>query len=200
MTVYIPFGGHCGPAMILDKCGLRKEALPFDWVFALPEYIKDSLDTDFSKWFDLDNLEVLDRKDGHYQTNCLIYPITSNSKDEVLSFFNHHDMSDPIVQKTYRRRIERFKNIIDSDEHVVFLTTSTKADMHKNGLIDYFKRDGLTDFIFLEWVNKPKNIIRADFNDNYLTIKYFSRSHLANHPTSFLIGDLLRSIDIARKK
>jgi len=197
MTVFIPFGQHCGPATILDQSGLRHQSLPFDWLFALPEYIKDSLDTDFQKWFDLDNLVYEKREsDGADTTKCLSYPIYfPEATEPTLNFFNHHDLTNLDVQEAFKRRIERFKNIIASDEHIVFLTISSQQSMRDNGLLDYFNRDARTDFVFLKWEKMTRNRVRKHLENGYLTIKYGSISHLSNPIVSRHIGDILRSID-----
>lgn len=194
MTVFIPFGKHCGPATILRDCGLRRESLPFDWLFALPEYIKDSLDTDFAKWFDPDNLVHFKHPTwGNSMTECRSYPIDYESED-TLVFFNHHNLTDPEVQKTFKKRIQRFKDIMASDEHVVFLTTASQEDLAQNGLLDYFDRDAKTDFVFLEYSYMTKNKVIAYIKDGYLNIKYKCDSHLSNPAVSIAIKDRLGSL------
>lgn len=194
MTVFIPFGKHCGPATILRDCGLRRESLPFDWLFALPEYIKDSLDTDFAKWFDPDNLVHFKHPTwGNSMTECISYPIDYESED-TLVFFNHHNLTDPEVQKTFKKRIQRFKDIIASDEKIVFLTTASQDELSKNGLLDYFDRKAKTDFVFLEHSYSTKNKVVSSVQGDYLTIKYRCESHLSNPPISLAIRDRLKHL------
>lgn len=195
MTTYIPFGKHCGPANILKQSGLRIESLPFDWLFAFPEYIRDSFDTDFEKWFDLASLKCLVRKGGYVQTDSLHYPIVIPEATDVLTFFNHHNLTDLSVQETFKRRIKRLRDILSSDEHVVFLTTATQSEMEQNGLLDYFNRDAKTDFVFLDWKNKQGNHVSTYIDNGYLTIEYACESHLSNPIVSKAIGDILSSLD-----
>ena len=196
MTIFIPFGQHCGPATILDQSGLRQQSLPFDWVFAYPEYIKHSLDTNFQEWFKESNLSFCKSPDGRQVTQCKPYhPYIHYEIDSSAGFFNHHNLTDQYVQETFKRRIERFKNIIASDEHIVFLTTSSQQSMRDNGLLDYFNRDAKTDFVFIKWQEMTSNKVRKHIDNGYLTIQYDCLSYLSTPIVSMRIGDILKSID-----
>lgn len=195
MTSYIPFGYNCAPANILKQAGLRKQSLPFDWLFAYPYVIKDSLDTNFKEWFDKSNLTYLKSKDGRDVTICKPYHINLINTEEA-GLFNHHDLRDIGVQKAFKRRIQRFKDIIASDENVVFLTTSSQEDMVQNGLLDYFNRTAKTDFVFLEHSYSAKNKVTSSIKGGYLTIKYMCEGNLSNPIISTHIANILKTIDI----
>lgn len=148
----IPFGSNCTPADILKVGGLRQHSLPFDWMFAYPDNIRRTLDTDFREWFDLQYLQAFNDDPnmiGRTWTKHSLY--RAHTDEHIAGFFNHHDLTDEATRQMYQRRIDRFKDIISSDETVVFVTNSSKKDMQEQGLLDYFKRDSQTLFIFLDW-------------------------------------------------
>ena len=163
MTVYIPFGPSCYPAILLNHIGLRTQSLPFDWIFAHPEHIKRSLDQDFNDWFDQNKLELCKRDaTNELYTKHLNYSVKLQKKENELNvgFFNHFDMTSLDRINLTKKRIGRFKNIIESDEPIVFVTFSSEEEFETNGLILYFDRP--VSFVFIDW--KISSEISFKFN------------------------------------
>ena len=178
MTVYIPFGPSCEPAILLKYIGLRTQSLPFDWLFAYPEHIKRSLDQDFNDWFDQNKLELCTRNEtNELYTKHSNYPVKIQKKDNEFNvgFFNHFDMTNIDRLNITKKRIERFKNIIASDEDIVFVTFSTEQEFEVNGLISYFDRP--VSFVFIDW--KISNKISFNYSQkiNNIYINCSSPTH-----------------------
>jgi hypothetical protein len=172
-TYIIPFGSNCIPAVIINRSGgLRKFALPFDWVFAYPEHIKRSLDTDFEEWFQTEHMTLEMGIGDVYSTNHALYPLTEEHyKYGSKGFFEHFNMLDPINQDKYKRAIVRFKEVIESDERIIFLTTIDKDSLAKHGLLDYFKERGNYEFVHIKHIFSDRNTLKFEESDNFVTIK-----------------------------
>ena len=67
-------------------------------------------------------------------------------------------MFDPETLESFKRRIERYRDAINSDEHVVFITNNNKKDMVENGLQDYYNdRKAKTSIVYLNEVFTKEN-------------------------------------------
>ena len=173
MTTVIPFGYDCNTADIIKDGGMRKQSMPFDWMFASSKLIKDSLDNNFNNWFDPDKIKHMIRKeDGHSYTTHVDYPV-SDTNGLKRGVFHHYNMTDPETINTLKRRIDRFYRVIDSNEPVVFVTSSTKQDFMNDGLLDYFNRSADTSFVFLEWVPSQENKTIIEYEASHMKIQYF---------------------------
>lgn len=135
-TQYVSLGTLCHTAQLLKNIGLRKEAMPFDWVFSSPFVLMDCLKTKFSVFRDVkQHCRASLHKSGHisYGTN----------------FFNHKDITCENDLKYYERAISRFTNI---EENAVFVIgfynnsvsesnidyTEKSVELIQNSLKQYF--------------------------------------------------------------
>lgn len=172
---FIPFGNNCTPADILRAGDLRKHSLPFDWIFAYPDNIKRSLDTDFQEWFDTSLMQTFNDDpvmENRKWTKHSFYRAHTN--DHIAGFFNHHDLTDPKTQDMYCRRIDRFKSIIASNEHIVFVTMATPQEIADNGLSNYFNRTGKITFLYLDWIKSDKYEVEPSMSKGIIKITYHS--------------------------
>lgn len=194
---FIPFGNNCTPADILKVGGLRKHSLPFDWVFAFPDNIKRSLDTDFQEWFDTSLMQSLSGDKNAIKRKWTKHKnYRSQTDDHISGFFNHHDMSDPNTQEMFRRRIDRFKSIIASDEHVIFVTLATPQTIEENGLLNYFDRSGQTTFLYLNWIQDDNYQAVIDGPNN---ISYWSPKQFDPRIGAIVSNEIKRLFDIPAK-
>lgn len=121
---YIPLGTRCSPAVVLKHLGLRKEALPFDWIDCPleqiaefikqePEHIKGYLQTYFK---DVDRTNFRHRFDGTW------FPMDFNpiNDDEGHKTINEADFND-VVDK-YVVRFKRLHQLLFHAPKLVFLT------------------------------------------------------------------------------
>lgn len=184
MKYYIPFGDRCDVADILKAGGLRNQSLPFDWVFAFPHLIKRSLDTHFEEWFDVSCMTIT-RGDSWISTKHSLYDLGWGGERE--GFFNHHDMSDPDTQAMYRRRIDRFYNIINSNEDVYLVSSASIKDLKNNGLLNYFPN---TKLINIKWVESEHYDLKVNKYDEYVQIEYSSPMKLSKDIAN-IIGEVI---------
>merc|ERR1719201_2911734 len=82
--------------MALENIGLRTAAHPFDWVRSSADGVLQCLQTDFADFFSFANV----KRD---QAGNQSFFGTSWGGS-----FWHHDIQDPVVRETFRRRIDRF--------------------------------------------------------------------------------------------
>jgi mannose-6-phosphate isomerase-like protein (cupin superfamily) len=175
MTVIIPFGDNCIPASILkDQVNLRSAHLPFDWVFAYPEHIKKALDTDFDGWLDTQYMTLIEDNNNGYSTRHSLYPLKiENDQGGLSGFFEHFDMTNPDNRDKYARAISKFKELIHSDEHIVFFTTIDYNILQEHGLVDYFKRDKI-DFLILKHIESDENIAKVEDMGTHTVISQYT--------------------------
>lgn len=122
--IYIPIGVTCDVTSFLRSIGLRKEALPFDWVVCNVDRITQAIETYF-EFFLTDNL-FFDPKQQSYMD----VPIKKRMwkvwcrRSGIL--FRHDFDSEQTeyseVYEKYRRRIRRFVDICSGGDKVIFLT------------------------------------------------------------------------------
>lgn len=198
MTQYIVFGWDCRVAEILNRGGLREFSLPFDFMFAFPCHIKDSLDKDFSDWLDPEHLTVLDHHEGHKSTKHSLYDShteifnRNTNYSAVHAFFNHHDLSDPKDIEIFKRRISRYRKIMASDENVVFVTNSSIESFREVGLNNYYQnRSGKTEIVYLKRVHADGDTaMLTKIGDDY--VLEFNSLDEHNDKASMAICNVLR--------
>lgn len=195
MTVYIAFGSNCTPADALKFGGLRDFALPFDYIFAFPDTIKHSLDTDFEEWFDIDKMSVHSDDPNDIKRIWTKHSkYRAHTKDHIAGFFMHHDMTDLSVQETFKKRIQRYKDIVASDKDIVFFTSSSPKDIQENGLLNYHNRSAKTTFVYLRHLGSDTNYANSVLEDGNIFIDYKSIGRM-NESAGKLICNKLRDYD-----
>jgi hypothetical protein len=122
--IIIPVGIDCGVAKILKKNDMRKYALPFDWVVTY-RGITEILRNDFN----------------HF----IPYAIKAFNKYDVK--FIHDNLKDENDINKYKRRIERFKELIkNTTEEVLFIKKGHSYHHHA----EYNYKDDVEDVIELD--------------------------------------------------
>lgn len=190
----IPFGSNCIPAEILRAGGVRRHSLPFDWLFAYPENIRKSLDLDFSDWFDASLMKVLNsdpQAPGRIWTTHENYDVSH--VHELAGFFNHHDMTDLKTQESFKKRIQRFKDIVSSNRHVLFVTSSTPQELEDAGLTRYFDRPSKTTFIYLEHIPSADYFVSYSITGGDVKITYHAPNAFDN-TVGILVSDCIKEI------
>ncbi len=122
---YCSLGIGCHSSQVLKRIKLKEESYPFDWINSSIEIVKDCIKDNFSKYLDksfyspAENFEDEDRVCHHdfYKQFLMHY---SHLPKQI--FFRH---KDPLTNKSdysyYERCVERFRNLLASNEHKVFL-------------------------------------------------------------------------------
>jgi hypothetical protein len=129
---YITLGKECSVATALRGLNLREYALPFDWIISTPQIISNVVMNDFKDFhcslkLSTDKTSIVDSYGIEYTHD---YPtikedffINDNSdivreRNIIKEGWETH-IDD--VQDKYRRRIQRFNIIMNSDEPVIAL-------------------------------------------------------------------------------
>lgn len=147
----IPFGHRCTSALAAKFANIRKFSLPFDWTSPLlPSNIKRILINNFADF-------IPDVRNDFFK----------NKYNIVLSHFDPN-INNGIEQ--YKRRIERFKFIINTPKKKYFIYINE----------DYlyepaFRRDDINDNIFNEMLDLErylkKKYAQIDYNILYFNFK-----------------------------
>lgn len=147
----IPFGHCCASALACKYASIRKFSLPFDWVFPLfPRKIKNILENNFDDFIP----DVYNN-------------IFDNKYDIWLAHFNR-DINAGVEE--YKRRIDRFNDIINKPTKIYFVYINENYLFDKNYREDKFNDDIFNDFLEIENFIKNK-YINIDYNILYFNFK-----------------------------
>jgi hypothetical protein len=127
---FMSLGLNCIPAMELRTLGLRKMAMPFDWLRSTPSAIVNCIRTNFSGFHEDVRLDpkserVVDSLDLEFTHD---YPtLESYNNTPTLEGWEPYI---PIICEKYHRRIERFIGVLRSSEiPVVILCNMSLTDI-----------------------------------------------------------------------
>ena len=135
-TIYIPIGVNCDACTHIVRTSKRKEAYPFDWVISPIQSIIDCIQNDFENF--LVNYTVLKSKQFHNIRDHHDESFKSKQYTDHIACTRYnmvfiHDFetkkcSDPNyfnrVLSKYQRRIQRFRDVCNSDSKVIFVVNS----------------------------------------------------------------------------
>ena len=171
----IPFGQRCTPALACKYANIRKFSLPFDWnIPLLPNKIQNVLENNFDDF-------IPDVKNN----------IFNNKYDICLAHFNSN-INDGIDE--YKRRIDRFNNIINQSKKIYFIYIN--EDYLYN---EQYRRDDFNDNIFNEMLELEKFIKNKYINIDY-NILYFNFKHHNIPINSNIINIVLNSTNLYEKE
>ena len=170
--VYISIGSQCTTPTIFNILNVKKESLPFDWIFSTPEFVYTILRLLF-----VDKIEVSEIVDNHFlvqdgkaycnEPDNFITDVNGttlvNSKYKVC--FPHY-IDD--ARDVYIRRIERLKGLVlDSNNFVHFVYVSTSSPTKGN-----YTLDGVEPIQNLyEYICKINSLMK-DLRTNYRIILF----------------------------
>ena len=129
---FMSLGLNCIPAMELRTLGLRKMAMPFDWLRSTPSAIVNCIRTNFSGFHEDVRLDpkserVVDSLDLEFTHD---YPTLESYNNESSRTTEGWEAYIPTITEKYRPRIERFIGLLRSSEiPVVILCTMNFADI-----------------------------------------------------------------------
>jgi hypothetical protein len=143
---YISIGFQCLPSICLDELGMKQETLPFDWLLTNPKFILKILTDLLSSENEIESIvrsTFLKCKHTaffggtmeHY--TILKSDIDINSENNFIwneYFYNRnydvifpHDKPNDDIFSKYIRRFERLKEIINSDNELLFIWISESS-------------------------------------------------------------------------
>ena len=196
MNIYISIGSQCTTPTLFDRLNVKKESLPFDWMFSTPHFVytiikllfidkkqvEDIIDNDF---FVCDARASLHDKEHHIlNTNG---SVVVNSKYNVC--FPHDSIGD---RDKYLRRIERFKRLIlDESNFINFVYISVSSKNSGNYTINGV--EPIEDLY--EYIEKINNIIKT-IRTNYKILIFDT-----NKPSNIIHSDISHILyyDIEKK-
>ena len=162
--MFISLGPNCHPSGNLNKLNLRKQSLPFDWLFCnnhrVFEYVNNLINTNFSNF-----------------TTNLIYNHRGKviSKDYDYVEFFHYDLiknctiglpedDDKHIIDVMNKRGKRFMDIISNEnDEVIFLCMLHHTNLIKDGLINNHK-------LYQDMINFDTNL---NIKCNFKVLVYF---------------------------
>ena len=201
--IIIPMGYRCSSSEIIRILNLKKESYPFDWTISKLSTIKDCILNDFKEFLNLENYikkdintyNVIDDVSlliggGNYIINTHYNPIDKitdnfNTYDLKLALI-HHDIFKTEDYEYYKRCINRFKNLLKSDDKKLYLYINQII-----GINEYNdkKDDIITEFInFNEFIKTISNNINGIF---FILVKtdteYANLQHLNSNPFIYVV-------------
>ncbi len=101
-------------AQTLLDVGVRTVAYPFDWVFVDFQTVQHCIESKFKVFLDPKRITHVEPGVSTHSLYAFGNPVP---------MFNHHDLTDPDVLASFRRRAEGFMQALDTDSgrHVVLL-------------------------------------------------------------------------------
>ena len=156
-------GGCCAPAMQIRQRNLQEKTLPFDWLFHVDDNqfkaLSDAFRTDFKEWLQKENMEELFGVERGTSENY-------QYKDNLTGFRYIHDFKKPIddtehfsiVRKKYKKRFERFLELVESAETILFVSDAGKWNPNFQNVIQF--KNGLLE----RWPDKKIDITITIFN------------------------------------
>ncbi len=157
---YISLGFDCSPAAALRGLNLRDFALPFDWIKLKVDILERCIKDDFNKFHK--NLKFTYNKkmlvDDYGFQFLHDYPLISEGNDTIVD--NWQDYYDEVYEK-YKRRIERFREIMKSPKPIIVLCRHN-----------------------IEYVIKLKKFLNSHYNKNNI---YFVVSSKETYEDDYII-------------
>lgn len=151
---YISLGSFCSVALELERIGLRETSSPFDWLLADFEGVVKAIDTHFENWLKYDNL--LQNKDYHEQYKDGFYKC---------QFYHDFNKTEPLekqlfeVQKKYKRRIDRFYEMINEPTLFLRYINDKRLDDGRNEELLYIEENYAKIMKLLKSFNASNDII-----------------------------------------
>ena len=164
-SVIVPLGDSCSVAHALQTIGIRKFALPFDWVrIANLSDITRIINNKFDQYIEscVKTVEVSSKFpifDDDFNNSLIKNNCVMRNKYGVK--FYHDDFAENCVDK-YKRRINRFFEILNCTNRVIFIRDESKMKNISNEMINEFcdciiKINPNLVFIIKVIIHNPKN-------------------------------------------
>lgn len=119
-------GSFCHTASHLQKYNLRSCSYPFDWTLSSPQMIMDCLENDFETFLDPQHHHTVE---PGISSNHRIYEsmVWGKNFEGIVNrglTFAHKDITIPEHYAYYQRCVERFRALLRSPEHKLFILTA----------------------------------------------------------------------------
>ena len=128
----ISLGTHCLTATIIKNLGLKKYSTPFDWIFSSPGVVLDCLNDDFALMLDRSQHRSVTHERVRGDNEPGSTHIEFEKRYQTQEMFTHRDIT---VDENYGylvRSVNRFKDVLKSDDGKIFLMISRgKHDLRR---------------------------------------------------------------------
>lgn len=148
-TVYISIGSDCAVAHNLRKLNLVDVAYPFDWIKCDSKSICETLDNDFSNFFENYTIKhQSDNFDNFDEGGKSLVKIILKNKMILPHEAQEMEFNFDSYKEKYKRRINRFKNIIrDCTIKKIFVRAdNSPIDLEKEKLESSLEKYGAINF------------------------------------------------------
>lgn len=153
---FISIGPNCSSSDLLKVENLKKKSYPFDSIFSSLEIVKHCIDDKFKTFLDRNQYEpgICESSTRHrfyckyldtdvLMKHHLIHGFNIlNPQDHKISsgnLFNHHDLiNNEDHYEAFKRRVERFLTLLESDTKIVFVYYDKYTENYEE-LIEFSK-------------------------------------------------------------
>jgi len=120
---YSSLGRICHASETLKRNKLKTESYPFDWILSNSKMVEDCIIDKFETFLDKKEYETIYKDDNTIGTEHNKYcDLVFGSKFGHNPIFNHHDLLNNEEHYNYFKRcVDRFLNLLKSDEPKTFL-------------------------------------------------------------------------------
>lgn len=172
----VSLGSNCCPGLSLRILNKKKETYPFDWVRSNSKIIYDVLNDSGDKYttFNQNNISS-----EYYVKNIHLYthPKFVNSH---INFYGQHfthytNITTHELIIKFKRFLQRFFELLNSNKHVLFLHSNEEFIYHKKSrdnkaeLYEYLCK--INDIIEVKYPNLTFDIVNIDVNNNFKDYK-----------------------------
>jgi hypothetical protein len=196
MNIYISIGAQCTTPLLFERLNVKKESLPFDYMFSTPQFVHTIFKFLFTEQKEIDDIIdnhffVCDKRARYYNPEPAHYINTPEGNVLINSKYNvafpHDTMLD---REKYIRRLERLKQLIlDESVFIYFVYVSIPRE-------NYFRVNDIEPIQQLyEYIEQINNILK-DIRTNYKIIVFDT-----NKPSNIMPSDTnILYYDIEKKK
>lgn len=119
-------GNYCNSAVQLNRLKIRKEALPFDWVFTTIDSTCKILNDDFQDFLNPEyyvDIHDYEPEHGGRQAGHSLYH---------KNFFNHKNPREKEDYEYYKRCVDRFRKFLELQEPKLFICSYKNSPIRLN--------------------------------------------------------------------
>jgi len=185
--MYLTLGHDCSPAAALRNLGLRTAALPFDWAVSSVPALEKCLTEDFARFhtalqFNHDRTRLIDAYGFEFPHD---YPLENKiepserigegaigeESGKAISdqWMDHYE----IVMEKYRRRIDRFRQIVQSADSITILCRYSTSEvlLLREVLTRFVKTDRIliinscSEPFYNDWIINVNTEQKGEWND-----------------------------------
>jgi hypothetical protein len=177
-------GSFCHTASHLQKYNLRTCSYPFDWTLSSPEMIMDCLENDFETFLDPRHHHTVEPgiSSNHRIYESMVWGKNFEGIVNCGLTFAHKDITTPEHYAYYQRCVERFRALLKSPEHKLFILTAQGMEYDPEEI--HQLRDKLREkthnshILCISLFNETESRYTFDQEDGikYLKIYTYSRS------------------------